>query len=356
VIAKVEKIAQNGSSVLQVTRLGTGESGHAQSEELDRKSPTAEEEGSGSETMPEVEFEPASDTSPAVVAAEESPATSTTPPATTEVSASPSPINEVSITPSPTNEVFTSPSAGDGVSTTPASTGTESSAAENSPQAPTATVLGPGVTTRVNQGVTRLAPANGSAKLDSAAVIDSLTRNAAEPAPEGSKVSIPLAEAEVSLSFPLLSLSCETILSGTLRNANGESGTGSTFSTRAQGEVTVGSDGISQFGVSTTQVVTAAESMPYSFNELSEYCIAYLPLKILAQVSKNGKAAGVSDFLQRLALLIEVSKAGVSGFKLTCSLGWRGGVTIEEIKEFENKGYVFEWEGLIAWKALGLSQ
>jgi hypothetical protein len=344
-IAKVEKIDQNGSSVLQVTRLGTGENGEVQSEELDTKSPPAEEDESESETLPEEETEPASDTSPAVVAAEEAPASSTTPPT-----------NGVSTTPSPTDEVSTSPSPATEVSTTPASTGTETSAAENSPQPPAATTLGPGVTTRVNQGVTRLAPANGPVKLASAAVIDSLTRNAAEPAPQGSRVSIPLAEAEVFLSFPLLSLSCETILSGSLRNENDESGTGSTFSTRAQGEVTIGSDGISQFGVSTTQVVATAGSMPFSFNELSEYCIAYLPLRILAQVSKNGRAAGVSDFVQRLALLIEVSRAGASGFKLTCSLGWRGGVTVEEIKEFENKGYVFEWEALIAWKALGVSQ
>lgn len=342
-IAKIESVARNGSRVLEVTRLGTGKNGDAQNEEPE--TPPAEEAAPASETPPGVEAgaaEPTPDTARGEVIVAE--------PATDETTAANETTAEATTTAAATTEVSTAEP-----------TETKNTTAENSPQALLVSAPGPNVNTKIRQGVIRLAPPERSWKLASETVIDSLIRRAKEPASDSEVLSIPLAEVEVALAFPVLSLSCQTIISGSLsRNADsGESETAPcTFSTTARGEVTPGSDGSSQFGISTTRVLWRSDSqgLPYSFDELTESGIANLPLRILGQVSKNGKPAGASDFLHRLELLIEVPKADAAGFKIVCSLRWRGAVNTEEIKEIENKGYVFEWGSLVAWKALGVSQ
>lgn len=331
-IAKIDSVARNGSRVLEVARLGTGKNGDAQNEELDTPAPPTEEAGSGSATTPVAEAEPTSANAPSEVSGEEA--------ATGETTAA---------------------AAATEVSTSAAPTEPNNTTAENSPQALPAAAPGPNTNTRIRQGVSRLAPAERAWRLASGTLIDSLVRISNESASDGEVLSIPLAEVEVALAFPLLSLSCQTIISGSLsRNADsGESETAPcTFSTTARGEVTPSTDGSSQFGISTTRVLWRSDSqgLPYGFDELTESGIAQLPLRILGQVPKNGKPAGASDFLHRLELLIEVPKADAAGFKIVCSLRWRGAVSTEEIKEIENMGYVFEWESLVAWKALGVSQ
>jgi hypothetical protein len=200
----------------------------------------------------------------------------------------------------------------------------------------------------VRQGVTRLAAVEGREKLTSAAIIESLFRTESVTT-DTTGLSLLLSEVDVPLGFSLLSLSCQTIASG---NFTVEAETGSsTFSTTAHGEVTAGEDGTTQFGISTTQVSSSQPAIP----ELTEVGIAHLPLRLLGQSSSDEKA-GVLKMLAFLEWIIEVPTAGDSGFKISCSLRRRGAVTNDEIKEFQNGLALFEWEALVAWKALGESR
>jgi|GEM_PF-6941454 len=101
-------------------------------------------------------------------------------------------------------------------------------------------------------------------------------------------------EASVSLEFELLSLSC--------------------YSTTSQGEATFNRDGVSQFVVAGSKLIEDAIG-----------CLYVGP--------------GPAEFL------IKVNKSE-SGFTLSA----------EEIKKTEDQGEVFEWEALVAWKALGESR
>lgn len=232
-------------------------------------------------------------------------------------------------------------------------------AAETEPEEPPELAPAPtpelkATTTEVRQGVTRLAPVDGRAKLTSAAIIESLFRTD-NPAADSSALSLPLSEVEVSLSFPLLSLTCQTIASGKLTvDVEGLEGGGFTFSTSAHGEVTSEEDGISQFGISTTKLASssALQGAPSGAAELTEVGIAHLRLGILGPTSKEENGVGVLKMLQHLELLVEVPTIDDSGFRVSCSLRRRGSVTNDEIKEFQNGLAVFEWEALVAWKAL----
>lgn len=101
-------------------------------------------------------------------------------------------------------------------------------------------------------------------------------------------------EAAVGLDFELLSLSC--------------------YSTTAHGEATFDKDGVAQFVVTGSKLIEDAIGCLY---------VGPGPAEILIKVNKNE-----------------------SGFTLSA----------EEIKETEEQGEVFEWEALVAWKALGESR
>lgn len=115
-------------------------------------------------------------------------------------------------------------------------------------------------------------------------------------------------QASVELGFEPLSLTCHTILTST---SNEE-----THSSNAQGEATFSSDGVSQFAVAGSKL-----------NESAIACLYY---------------AGPDS----PELLIKTNKNDTSGFSLTT----------EEIRKTEDQGEVFEWEALVAWKALGESR
>jgi hypothetical protein len=273
-IAKVESIAQNGSSGLQLTRLVNGENGDS---ETVAPAPTEVEE-TELETEPETQTEEASEPVPAPTFA--------------------------------------------------------------------ATVI-----TGIKQGVTRLVPVEGREKLTRAAIVGSLFRTD-NPAADTSAMSLLLSEVAVPVSFPLLSLTSQTIASGKL-TVDDESGTFS-FSTTAHGEVIAGEDAISQFGVSTSLITSNAPGPHSHLAELTEAGIAHFPLRILGPPADEGN--GSIKLLQHLELVIEVPAVDASGFKITCSLRRRGDVTNDEIKEIQNGFALFEWEALVAWKALGESR
>jgi hypothetical protein len=122
------------------------------------------------------------------------------------------------------------------------------------------------------------------------------------------RLSNTAAEASVDLGFEPLSLTCDTIL-----NTKAEQ---NTFSSTAHGEATFASDGVSQFGVAGSKLIEDAIA-----------CLSY---------------AGPGS----PELLIKTNKKDANGFSMTA----------EEIKKIEDQGDVFEWEALVAWKALGESR
>ena len=115
-------------------------------------------------------------------------------------------------------------------------------------------------------------------------------------------------EAAVSLDFELLSLTCHTVLTAKI---NEES-----YSANAHGEATFATDGVSQFAVAGSRLT-----------ENGVACLYY---------------AGPTP----AELVIKASKNESGGFTLAA----------EEIKKTEDQGNVFEWEALVAWKALGESR
>lgn len=131
------------------------------------------------------------------------------------------------------------------------------------------------------------------------------------------KLSTNSAAASVSFDFELLSLSCHTVFTATRSSkANGDEAKPYSYATCAQGEATFSVDGVSQFVVAGSKLIEDAIG-----------CLYY---------AGPGSAE----------LLIKASKNESGGFALSA----------EEIKKTEDQGEVFEWEALVAWKALGESR
>lgn len=107
--------------------------------------------------------------------------------------------------------------------------------------------------------------------------------------------------ASVKLEFEPLSLTCHTIVTAKEQDS---------VVNPAQGEVTFGADGVSQFGVAGSKFI--------------ENAIASLPIK----------SADSPE------LLIKVNQSDSNGFVINS----------------EDQGSVVEWEALVAWKALGESR
>ena len=123
------------------------------------------------------------------------------------------------------------------------------------------------------------------------------------------------AEASVVLDFEPLSLTCHTVLNATRSKSNEEEAKPYSYATCAHGEATFDADGVSQFVVAGSKLIEDAIA-----------CLYY---------AGPGSAE----------LLIKASRSD-SGFELKS----------EEIKKSEEQGEVFEWEALVAWKALGESR
>jgi hypothetical protein len=121
----------------------------------------------------------------------------------------------------------------------------------------------------------------------------------------------------IDLGFDPLSLTCHTIINLKIKE--------DTFSSTSNGEVTFAADGVSQFGV--------------GYSKLIEDGVACLPI-----------AQGARE------LLVKVEQGDGSGFVIDCSLVQRDATTAEETNKDEDQGDVFEWEALVAWKALGESR
>lgn len=122
-------------------------------------------------------------------------------------------------------------------------------------------------------------------------------------------------ELSVSVDFELLSLTCHTVLNATRSNGKEEEAKPYSYATCAHGEATFEAEQVAQFVVAGSKLIEDAIACLYYAGPGSE-------------------------------LLIRVSKNETGGFTLSA----------EEIRKTEAQDEVFEWEALVAWKALGESR
>ncbi|HEY8227038.1 MAG TPA: hypothetical protein VIG25_17310 [Pyrinomonadaceae bacterium] len=205
----------------------------------------------------------------------------------------------------------------------------------------------------------RLAAQQGVARLKSESERDlrsALPENPTDTSVPGSR-STNLAEAVVSLDFEPLSLICHTILTATTRGkSDGSEATPYSCSITAQGEVTYGKGVVSQFGVVMgygAKSMSAGQS--YQSSKFIEDGIACLPIRLILD-SEDDKAVRYYAGPRPLEILVKTGESGGNGFIISCSLNLREAIAEEEIKRIQDQGYVFEWEALVAWKALGESR
>ena len=123
----------------------------------------------------------------------------------------------------------------------------------------------------------------------------------------------------------------------------------------AQGEASFAEDAISQFGVSKiqSQVMTGSALLNWSGSDLTENGIAHLPF---ADKSAQTQSGGANVFpFHNLLLVIKADISNSLGFKVVCSLVWKGEITGEVIQSLETNDANIVWEILTGWKAMGKS-
>ncbi len=225
---------------------------------------------------------------------------------------------------------------------------------------------------RIQQGVVRLTSDSGLGKNLGTLILEPLRgmAGARKDSNEG-EVLIPLTEKEVALDFPFSSLTCHSIISGTLVLTEQVTPMETTeteeetlihtnleFQCTSQGECTVTDGAVAQFGISKvqTQLISDSERTTRWRSDLTEFGIGHLPFSAFFNVLENQGFGNNRDILKHLQLITKVYKADREGFKATCNLLWKGGVTEEIIRKIQVQKYSLNWEAVLAWKALGKSQ
>ena len=222
---------------------------------------------------------------------------------------------------------------------------------------------------RVQQGVVRLTADPGLGKNLGTLILEPLRdmARAGKDSNEG-EVLIPLSEKEVALDFPFSSLTCHSIISGTLDltgqitpsdTTETEVGTlmytNLEFQSTSQGECTVTDEAVAQFGISKvqTRVISDSERIPRYSSDLTELGIGHIPFSLFLNGMQNEGYGDNSDILKHLQLILRVNKADREGFKITCNLLWKWGVTEEILKKIQTQKFGLNWEAMMAWKAVG---
>lgn len=215
---------------------------------------------------------------------------------------------------------------------------------------------------RVQQDVMRLAADAGAENRLSAVLLEPLKRKlGGRDTADGGELLFTLAEKEVALDFPALSLNCHTLMSVAVSVAEkpGAEETqpqyaGLKCQSASRGEVTFAGDQVSQFGISTVHPYANAGpgGVSWSASELTERGIARLPL---AALWKGIESDGTRAVLQPLQLLMRIDKPSGSGFRVVCHLLWTGAISEAILRELETQNLGFTWESVLAWKAAGES-
>jgi hypothetical protein len=222
---------------------------------------------------------------------------------------------------------------------------------------------------QVKQGVVRLSREGVESNLGTMLLEPLKKKLSAGNSLRNEELRITLAEGEVGLDFPISTLSCQVIISGTVnRVEDGASAEAPpseksrsvparlTYQSTAHGEATPAGDKISQFGVSMIQISkpSGTGEILGSVSELTECGIAHLPLGTRSRVPEKGNAETFWDTLHPLQLLVRIDKRDGGGFKIICNLWWKGGADEEIIRRIETQKARFTCEVLVAWKALGM--
>jgi hypothetical protein len=195
-----------------------------------------------------------------------------------------------------------------------------------------------------------------------AVILEPLKRKlSSRDASNGGELLFNLAEKEVAVDFPVSSLNSHTIISATVNVAGNPSADGSQpqytelkCQSTAQGEATFADDGISQFGVSAIQAYPSAGpgSPLWSSSELTERGIApWCPVENFqkrewrARLGYSSASATSTESRKNRCLEIQSNLQPIM----------ERGISNEIIQQVENMKTGFEWETIMAWKALGES-
>jgi hypothetical protein len=270
---------------------------------------------------------------------------------------------------SPETPEATSPTTAGGSATPAATTGTPASAEEETP----APLLPRSWS--IHQDIERLTGAQGTGIDLGDLLIGPLRNKLATPNNAAAEVRFSLFDQDVAVSFPVLSLSCQTGLAVTVNlvvdttlpvAAEAPAGppTPDTITvpvsgpspslqvhTTAHGEVTFIAEKIAQFGVSTSQLCTGEQGVLQWTSALTERGIAHV---VLGGSGGKPPAPGtLEEVWQHLQLVLRVEQGVTNGFKLVCNLVWNGGVSEDSIKALQTYKPTLTWNGFLAWKALG---
>lgn len=220
---------------------------------------------------------------------------------------------------------------------------------------------------RVQQGVIRLNSDSEKGNCLSAMILEPLKDLLSRRNTYSNEEPIfTLTDKEVALDFPISSLTCQAIISCTFsksKNLPQEDASDKEpslsdsmrFQSTAKGEATLSEGEFSQHGLSMLQFYPASgmESIPWCTSELTEYGIAHLPFDVMFKDSAYENIKFDLKILKHLQVLIKLDKIDNHGFKVTCRLFWKGGMTEEIIQEIESLKSIFSWKASIMWKALG---
>jgi hypothetical protein len=202
---------------------------------------------------------------------------------------------------------------------------------------------------RVRQGVLDIAQPGVAEPGPLAAMAAALRARASGEAEGDGDVRVVVAGAEVALDFPLVSLSCATIVSASLQAPEGA---GAHCQLTARGEATAVGGRLEQFGLTTVHAPRAPEGDPaagWSAAELTEGGVALLPLDLIAVEGDPAAREAVAH----LQLAVEAALAAPSGFGVACALVWKGDAGEERIQALEGGQLTLSWGVRIGWKATG---
>jgi len=219
---------------------------------------------------------------------------------------------------------------------------------------------------RMRQGITHLAGEPGPGTDLGDLLIGPLRNTLAAPNGADAELRFPLFDTDIALDFPVLSLSCHAGLSVAITFVepagapSSETPPTPRASTALQaqstthGEVTFTADGVSQFGVSTMQLLAGEQGQQRGMSALTERSVAHVLFGGFAEASP---ASGtLAEVLAHLQLLLRVEQGGTAGFKLVCNLVWSGGTSEDSITALQIHKPTLTWNGFLAWKALGASE
>jgi hypothetical protein len=191
---------------------------------------------------------------------------------------------------------------------------------------------------------------------------------------------VELAIADVSLRFAPLTVTAQLRISaglaapvpsptppsdGTPDDPSSTTATAYTWEAVGQGDATIEGELVTQSGWLTIRTPAVPPSGPalaandatvlgwVGWPRFSERGLAELPLEQIGGGLASDPTGGV---LSHLSLVVEATPAATTDLRLRCLLVWTGAVDDALIQAVHERWSAFEWQLLLAWKALGVEQ